>query len=58
MEYLKIHVNKYIDCVVKDLENCESLATGSSRDSSSKFLNKNKKMYPVLNHEDLREHFA
>ena len=56
MEYLKIHVNKYIDCVVKDLENCESLATGSSRDSSSKFLNK--KMYPVLNHEDLREHFA
>ena len=57
MEYLRIHVNKYIDCAVKELGNCESLATGFNQHSSERFLDRSKKMYPVLENEDLREHF-
>ena len=56
-EYLRIHVNKYIHCVVKELGNCETLATGFSQHFSERFLDRSKKMYPVLKNEDLREHF-
>jgi hypothetical protein len=58
MEYVKIHINKYIDCMVSDSRNCDSLATGSDHHSSEEIdMHRNKKMYPVLNYRDLREHF-
>ncbi len=57
MEYVKIHINRYIDCVVSDSENCDSLATGSHQDSGVQIMHKNKKMYPVLNYKDLQEYY-
>ena len=59
MEYIKIHINKYIDCVVSDAKDCDSLATSGSTQSVNKENAKKmfRKMYPVLNYRDVHEHY-
>ena len=56
LEYLKIHIQKYIECVVKDYKNCDGLATGL-REKIVLRRNVHKKAHPVLNYRDQREHF-
>ncbi|XP_028411285.1 uncharacterized protein LOC114533864 [Dendronephthya gigantea] len=57
MEYLKIHIHKYIDCVVKDSSNCDELATGIKEKIFLRRRYVQKKLYPVLNYRDQLEQF-
>ena len=60
MEYLHIHINKYIDCMISNSNDCDALATGLNRESSEENImhrNSYKKTFPVLHHKDLRAHY-
>ena len=56
MEYLKIHINNYIDCVINDCDNLPNYTM--SRLSSGQFLNNESrnKILPVLD-TSWDEHF-